>query len=121
MRIRSTICPKTCREGTEISLPYLSVFSYESLCGRSSYENTTWALFCPNIYSFLTRGDCRRSHIREVSWLNDTYKTATSNVIYNSEQVMEERFIFNLVYSLAKMQHILDNRVITNKELLSAL
>ena len=67
MRIRSTICPKTCREGTEISLPYLSLFSYESLCGRSSYENTTWALFCPNIYNFLTRGDCRRSHIREMS------------------------------------------------------
>ena len=56
-----------------------------------------------------------------MSWLNDTYKTATSNVIYNSEQVMEESFIFNLVNSLAKMQHILDNRVITNKELLSAL
>ena len=72
MRIRSTICPKTCREGTEISLPYLSVFSYESLCGRSSYENTTWALFCPNIYSFLTRGDSRPSHIREVSRLSDT-------------------------------------------------
>ena len=67
MLIRSTICPKTCREGTEINLPYLSVFSYESLCGKSSYENTTWVLFCPNIYSFLTREDCRRSHIREVS------------------------------------------------------
>ena len=34
---------------------------------------------------------------------------------------MEERFIFSLVNSLAKMQHILDNTVITNKELLSAL
>ena len=72
MRIRSKICPKTCREGKDISLPYLCVFSYESLCGRSSHENTTWALFCPNIYSFLTRGDSRPSHIREVSRLSDT-------------------------------------------------
>ena len=72
MRIRSKICPKTCREGKDISLPYLCVFSYESLCGRSSHENTTWALFCPNIYSFLTRGDSRPSPIREVSRLSDT-------------------------------------------------
>ena len=34
---------------------------------------------------------------------------------------MEERFIFHLANSVAKTQNILDNKVITNKEVLSAL
>ena len=34
---------------------------------------------------------------------------------------MEERFILHLANSVAKMQNILDNKVITNKEVLSAL
>ena len=80
-----------------------------------------WALHCPNIYSFLTRGDPKPSHIKKVSRLSNTYKTATSNFINNSEKVMEERFIYNLANSVVKMQHILDNRVITNKEVLNAL
>ena len=33
---------------------------------------------------------------------------------------MEERFIFHLANSVAKTQNILDNKVITNKEVLSA-
>ena len=54
------------------------------------------------------------------SWLSDTYKTGTSRFINNSKQVMEERFIFHLANSVAKTQNILDNKVITNKEVLSA-
>ena len=53
------------------------------------------------------------------SWLSNTYKTGTSRFINNSEQVMEERFIFHLANSVAKTQNILDNKVITNKEVLS--
>ena len=34
---------------------------------------------------------------------------------------MEERFIFHLANSVSKMQHILGNRVITNKEVLYLL
>ena len=34
---------------------------------------------------------------------------------------MEERFIFHLANSVSKMQHILGNRVITNKEVLCVL
>lgn len=120
MIITSSMCPKKTETTDDISLPCLSVFHCKHLCAKSSYNNTIWVLLCPNIYSFITRGDSRPNHIREVSRIGDTYKTTTVNFVSKSGQVMESVFIKNLANTIVKMQLFLGNEIITNKEVLAA-
>ena len=77
MDIKSNIFQRTYKSSEDISLPYLSVFQYDQVSNKASYERSGLVLCCPNIYNFVLRGDERPQHIAEISRMSDTYKTVT--------------------------------------------